>query len=436
MKQLGRALARHFPLITSLATTRLRRTLVIVASLWVAEAYGVYAQAVYSAKDLFTRQGTIVGNDFVVFRMAGRVAGTPEMTTIYKMENMAAKLRAAYPGHGSMLVGWQYPPTMFLLVKPLAFLPHVASFALWVALFGTVLFFMLRTVWPERTALFLAMASPAVFQSVITGQTGLLTGALLLSSAYFARTRPLQAGIAAGLLTLKPQLGLLIPLAFVAGRCWRAFVFAALTATSLAAVSVFAYGVAPWTAFAEALQAHGGRLGAATGFPFFKLVTPFGAVRMLGLPTGMAMPVQLSCTALLAVYVVLVWRRTRSAELRMAALGTASLLATPYGFYYELAFLVPPIFAIAKLGLHEGWLKGERLALIALWCASLLPPGGEKIPGFPISFAVTAAAFAVVFRRAWWARDAVEQSQADSVSMPAPERDAAMLLPGASLLGG
>ena len=343
----------------------------------------------------------MVGGDFVVFRTAGSVIGTPEMTTIYQMQDMAAKLRAAYPGHGNMMAGWQYPPTMYLLVKPLPLLSHVASYLLWVAILGGAFFFALRSIWPDKVALFFAMSSPAVFQSVITGQTGFLTGGLLLVSAYFASTRPFRSGVAAGLLTLKPQLGILLPVAYAAGRSWRAFALAAVTSVLMAGLSVAAFGLAPWHAFLDAVSAHGGRLGAETGFPFFKLVTPFGAVRMLGLPSRIAMPVQLVATLLLALYVMLVWRRTENPECRLAALGTSALLATPYGFYYELALLVPPMYAIAKLGVERGWLKGEQLSLAVLWCATLMPPGDEAIPGFPTSFAVALAAFVIAFRRIW-----------------------------------
>lgn len=401
MRKLAAGFAQQFPLIASLVTTRLRVTLTVAAIVWGVMAYGMFAQTIATSEGLFTQQGPMIGGDFVVFRTAASVVGTPEMTTIYSMENLSAKLRGMYPGHGGMKLGWQYPPTMYLLVRPLALLPHVASFFLWVGACGGLLVATLFALWPNRGAILFAVASPAVFWSIATGQTGLLTGALVALSAGFARERPVIAGVAAGVLTVKPQLGLLIPLAFAAAGCWRAFTVAAITALALVGVSVAAFGIEPWHAFLGALTAHGERLDSLASFPFYKLVTPFGAARMFGLPAAAGMPVQAVASLALAVYVIVVWRRAQDVDVRLAALATAVLLATPYAFYYEMALLVPPMFVVARRGLQQGWLPGERLSLIVIWVASLWPPGEPAIPGFPVSFAVALGAFLIAARRAW-----------------------------------
>lgn len=58
----------------------------------------------------------------------------------------------------------------------------------------------------------------------------------------------LLAGILFGLLTFKPQLGVLLPLALLAGRQWRAFIAAAATAAVLFAASVILFGANVWLA--------------------------------------------------------------------------------------------------------------------------------------------------------------------------------------------
>lgn len=399
MRKLESSFAQQFPLISSLVTTRQTLLLGWMAFLYVVVSYGMYAEIVINAKDLFTRHGPMIGGDFVVFRTAGSVAGTSEMVDIYQMSNLSAKLRAAYPGHGSMMVGWQYPPTMYLFVRPLALLPHTAAFLAWMAALLAIFGVTLRSLWSNRTALLLSLASPAIFESIITGQTGLLTGTLVALAAANADRRPVLAGVAAGLLTVKPQLGLLIPVAFIAAGCWRAFVAAAMTTALLIGASVAFYGIEPWQAFLQAVTAHGDRLGWETGFPFFKLVTPFGATRVLGLPPGLAGWVQGGTTLLLVVYIAIAWRRVRSADLRLAALATSILLATPYAFYYEIAVLVPPTLLIARRGSEDGWLPWERLSLVALWVLALSVPGAESIPALPNSFALALCAWLIAARR-------------------------------------
>lgn len=390
--------SRRYPLIYSLFTTRLKFSLVVLAIIFVATAYSQYAAVIATSEDLFTRAGPIIGGDFLVFYWAATTAGGPHMVAIYQMANLSAMLREAYPGHGDMLLGWQYPPTMALLVKPLSAFPYLVSFTLWVASFGALFAATIRKLWRDNTAMLFAAGSPAVFYSIITGQTGLLTASLLALSAFYADRRPAIAGVAAGILTVKPQLGLLVPIAYAAAGRWRAFGVAALTALSLVAASIIAFGLEPWRAFFQAVTTHGDRMGAET-FPAFKLITPFGAATLLGAPSTLALAAQGVASIALASYVFVVWRRVKAVELRLAALGTAAPLATPYAFYYEAALLVPPLLMIAKHAAERGWLRGERSSFMAIWTATLFMPGPEGIPSFPVSFLVVAGAFAIAARR-------------------------------------
>lgn len=399
MGELVRQFADRFPLIASLFTTRLRLTVVALAGLFAMTAYVQYAVLLASSDGLFTTYGPIIGADYFVFYRAALVAGGPDMVEIYEMSKLSALLQEAYPGRGDMLFGWQYPPTMSLLIKPLAAAPYLWSFAIWVAALGALFAATLFRLWPNRAAIFVALASPAVFYSIITGQTGLLTGSLFAIAVYFAGSRPILAGVAAALLTVKPQLGLLIPVAFIIGGHWRAFAVAAVGSAVLIAASILAFGVEPWRAFFEAVLAHGGRMGAEGGFPAHKLVTPFGAASLLGVAKPSALALQACVSVILVGFIMMVWKKTPDADLRLAILGATAPLVTPYAFYYEAAFLAPPMLALAKHASAHGWMRGERTALAVVWVAALLMPGGEAVPSFPVSFGVFLAVFLIAARR-------------------------------------
>lgn len=395
--------AKRYPLIWSLFTERLKMTLTALAALFVLTAYPLYAVMLASSDGLFTKHGPIIGADFFVFYNAAKLAGEPQMSEIYEMERFSALLRDIYPGRGDMLFGWQYPPTMSLLVKPLAYLSYLPAFALWVAAFFVLFVGALSRIWKDKVAIFIAIASPAVFYSIITGQTGLLTASLFALAVYFAGTRPLVAGAAAALLTIKPQFGLLLPLVFIAGGHWRTFFYAAAGAIILAGASILPFGVEPWRAFVEAVTVHGGRMGADNGFPAYKLISPFGAASVLGISKGAALAFHAACATLITLFVVHVWRKTDNPEIRLASTATAAALVTPYAFFYEAAFLVPPMFAVAKHAVQNGWLKGEKVMLIAVWSAALFMPGPDAIPAFPVSFSVAALAFLLSVRRSAYA---------------------------------
>src|SRR5690606_31716928 len=94
-----------------------------------------------------------------------------------------------------------------------------------------------------------ALAWPAVLWNTVVGQTGFLTAALLGAGAALVERRPALAGILFGLLTYKPQFGLLIPIALIAGRKWRVVIWAALTTAALTGLSLGLFGVSIWTDF-------------------------------------------------------------------------------------------------------------------------------------------------------------------------------------------
>ena len=71
------------------------------------------------------------------------------------------------------------------------------------------------------------LAAPAVFINAVGGQNGTWTAALFGGGLSLLERRPLLAGGLLGLLIYKPQLALLIPVALLAGRHWRAFAAAA-----------------------------------------------------------------------------------------------------------------------------------------------------------------------------------------------------------------
>jgi hypothetical protein len=394
-----RALARRYPFVNELLTARRPLVVAVAAALVLATNLAVFAYAIATAVNYVTVFGPVVGGDFVVFDAAAGAARQGDPAAIYDPDVLAQRLAAAFPERGAFRLSWQHPPTMLLLIFPLAFLPYLASYGLWAGATVGAFFFAARSIWNERLPLFLALATPAAFQSLITGQTGFLTAALLSTVALFADRRPVLAGLAAGLLTVKPQLGLLIPIVFAASGSWRAFAVAAATGLALAGASVAAFGAESWTAFLGAVAEHGGLMG-STVFPYHKLVSPFGGATMLGASAELAAVVQAAAGLLLAAAAAIVWRRTKETDLRLAILCAAAPLATPYAFYYEAAVFIPAVLALARRGAETGWLKGERGLIALLWAAPMLLPGRSAIPGIPLGFAFAALALAMVLRRA------------------------------------
>ena len=98
-------------------------------------------------------------------------------------------------------------------------------------------------------AFWLRSAFPRTLWNITAGQNGFLTAALIGGTLGLMEKRPALAGVCLGLLTYKPQFGLLFPLALIADRRWQTIAVAAFVAVSLAVLSWLAFGSASWQAF-------------------------------------------------------------------------------------------------------------------------------------------------------------------------------------------
>src|SRR3546814_13973031 len=80
---------------------------------------------------------------------------------------------------------------------------------------------------------------------------GFLTGALLIGGLRLLGTKPIVAGILFGILTVKPQLGILLPFALLAARQWTAIAAAGATTVLLVGISVLLFGWESWQAYID-----------------------------------------------------------------------------------------------------------------------------------------------------------------------------------------
>ena len=138
-------------------------------------------------------------------------------------------------------LGWPYPPTFLFVAAFLALLPYTIAFVLWV--FGTFLAYLaaIRAIVGDRVGYFLAAGFPAIVANAIVGQNGFLSAALIGGTLALMERNPICAGALLGLLTYKPHLGILFPIALLASGRWRVFVSAGVVAVLMAAASLIGF---------------------------------------------------------------------------------------------------------------------------------------------------------------------------------------------------
>jgi arabinofuranan 3-O-arabinosyltransferase len=298
--------------------------------------------------------GQPIANDFVDVYAAGRLALDGEPAAAYDWPtHKQAEVRAL--GHDfADYYGWHYPPTFFFVAAALASLPFLA--AALVSLLATLAAYVAAMAGIlGRTGIFVALGFPAALWNVTAGQNGFLTAALIGGTLGLLERRPALAGVCLGLLTYKPQFGLLFPLVLIADRRWRTIAVAAAVAIVLAASSWLAFGGASWAAFVHWLPITSHEILGAGRADFGRLQSLFGFVRARGGSEQMAWTVQAIGSVAVAVGVIWLWRSRASYELKAAALAAGTLAVTPYVYMYDLAVLAVAVAYLLRYALERGF---------------------------------------------------------------------------------
>ncbi|MCK9914090.1 DUF2029 domain-containing protein [Microbacteriaceae bacterium K1510] len=190
-----------------------------------------------------------------------------------------------------------------------------------------------------------------------------------------------------GLLTIKPQLGLMLPVMLIVTGRWRTIGAAAITAVVLVAATSILYGVDIWTAYLDKVTPQQNWLLVnASGLLLAMVASAFEAARMLGLPIKAAWIVQGIVTGAAVAAVIWTFWRRRDPALSTALLVTATFLATPWALTYDLVVLGWVVDLLRQRADNE--VNDHRL-LVAVWTlpVTMLLAGAVHIP---LAFAVLA----------------------------------------------
>jgi hypothetical protein len=342
--------------------------------------------------------GQWIGADFINMWVGARLGVAGDTATLFDWPRYVEFLRAVtepdFP-----VKNWSYPPSVLLFVWPLAFLDHATGLALWYAAgflaYALAVRSLARTygigLW--SAPVWLALVAPAVTANIVMGQVGLFTAALFVGGMSLRERRPILAGLLFGLLTLKPHLGLVLPILLIVERRPAVFAAAAATAVSLVLATSLVFG---FDVFPNYLREVGPTQFGILMSPQFTTMmpTPFVGIRSIGLPmeAGWIAAALTAPVALAAV--VLAARRSggtraeggpadearRATDLIVA--GSVYFLAL-YAFVYDMSMLAPFLaFALAD----PATTPRRRLLLVF----TLLAPCYASSPIFGLALAVPA----------------------------------------------
>ena len=193
--------------------------------------------------------GQPIFTDFVALWTTGRMALHGAALSAYDGYALHTAEVAAI-GHGFQgYLGWPYPPMFLFVVAALGMLPYAPAFLIWETATLALYAASVSTIARSRSAILFACAAPWVAADLSTGQNGFLTASLIGAILLTMEDRSVLSGIFLGLLTYKPQFGILFPFVLVADGRWRVLASAGVTAATLALLSGAVFGFETFAAF-------------------------------------------------------------------------------------------------------------------------------------------------------------------------------------------
>ena len=358
---------------------------------------------------IFDDKGLGIPTDFVNVWSAGRLALDGHAAQAYdwdiQKQVQVAVLGQSYPGN----FAWHYPPPFLFVATLLAHFPYAVAFIGWAAASLVPYLAVMRAIVGRPFGLLLAAAFPVVLTNILVGQNGFLTASLIGGTLYLMPVRPVLAGICLGLLSYKPQYGLLFPLVLIATSQWTVFVTAAIVAVAMAFLSWVAFGLESWQAFFHWMPMFSQAFLTEGRAPWGKMQSAFALVRYFGGTEQLAWVVQWIVSGTVAVTLAMMWRSRISHALKAAALATGTLLVTPYLFLYDTMVLAIAVAFLVRIGLEQGF---QRHELPALGVATLLLMCFPLV-GAPTGFAATLVVAGLIAARCGlWRNSAVLQPRA------------------------
>lgn len=351
----------------------------------------------------FDPVGYMVGRDFVNTWLGAKLALTGNPGAFFGLDAyrhlLADNFGPTYPLHI-----WSYPPHFLLFTWPWGLLPYMPGYILYSAL-GLILYVWVVSDGDRRADhLVLLVLAPAVTLNIWTGQNGFLTTALLVGGLIQLDRRPILAGVLFGMLTIKPQLGVLLPLMLLLTGRWRTIGAAAATIAVLVALSCIAFGPHVWTAYIDdALPTQRKVTFGDFAHYMVHMPTAYMNAKVAGLSTEAAAWIQAVVSALTVAAVTWTFWRPRDRDLSNALLITAVFTVTPYAFNYDMVLFGWVMITLMDRSDNGPW---DYWLMLAVWTIPFLtvPMGISNV--LPLSFLPILAFGVRLFWRLWSAEPA------------------------------
>jgi hypothetical protein len=323
-----------------------------------------------------------LGTDWMVFYGADQWVYSGQLARIYDGDALTAYLNSTFAHwltEPMPFRPWVYPPSYLLVVLPFGKLPfHLSYVAFQVVSAGL----LAAAVWfgsdrPNARKLVAgtALLGPAGAINVAQGQNAFLTAAMLVGGLRLVQTRPWLGGVVLGMTTIKPQFAVLIPVALLGWRQWRALAASALAAVTLVVSSVAAFGVDSWWQWLELTRSYADPAGKWVAYGRLAGDSVYACLVTAGASLAVADAAQAVASLMGVGLTYIAFRSRLPTDLKIAVLLACTILAAPHSSLHDAVLLaLAAALWIAEMAQEEGASLSAWVLALSLWLVPLLNP--------------------------------------------------------------
>lgn len=339
-----------------------------------------------------------MGGDFLSFYAASKLALSGQAASVWNPDIHAVAEHAALKGSGGYLAFF-YPPPYLLICWPLALLPYGWAALLWMSGTTAIAVAVLRFALRRTVPLIALLAFPAVWINIGCGQNAALTLAILAAGFSLMDRRPILAGLVLGLMVIKPQLAILLPVVLGASQRWKTFFATGFSALALCGLAWLAIGTDGYAAFFANTTYAREVLNRGLVDPAL-MQSLYAALRVLGIPMTPAYAAQVLLSLGVIGAAGFIAFRYRPEGLALGALAvSATAIATPFLLDYDLLITALPLGWLVMRGAQSRFRDWEKGLLLVAFLLPLVTRKMAQLAHLPVAPLMLLIVFGLVASR-------------------------------------
>ena len=310
--------------------------------------------------------GPLKGADFVHFYTLGHLASAHQTGPLFDAVALHEEQVRLVPESKSKLYPSVYPPQAAALFALFSGWSYRGALLIWIVLSTTLYGLIVWTTcrrfsWRASDRQLIVAASlafPPYWSLVLHGQVTMII-VLAFWAGWLALERQHRyfAGVAFGLLALKPQFGIPLAVIVLACREWKLLAGAIVSVAAQATAVWLTLGSSVFSGFATTLPLTFAHADMYESTPFMSHSLR-AATRLL--PNVIGLPLWVALAAATLWWAVRMWRSDAPLHVRLGVVVLASVLVNPHVIIYDVTVLVLPLLWFAAY-----MLEPERRATYA-----------------------------------------------------------------------